>query len=108
MYITKVLIGIVVRTQENTKKQRRWIYCQNIRFAERHTDDHDHSVLHFLTYFIKTLNNYYYYSSDTWFESRLGAEFLDLCFRGFLISFQKFLALVKRTSLLTFSSTPHL
>jgi len=61
-----------------------------------------HSVLHFLTYFSKTLNSYCYYSCDTWFESRLEAESLDWRFRHFLISFQKFLVLVKRTSFLPF------
>jgi len=104
-----VLIGIVVRVQENTKKQRRWIYWKNIHFAERHTNDHDytpHSTIHFLTSSVKTFNSYYYYSRHTCFESRLGADSLD--FRDFLISFQKSLVLVKRVSFLPFSSTPHL
>jgi hypothetical protein len=67
-----------------------------------------HSVLHFLTSFIKTLNSCYYYSSDTCFESRLGANSLDWRFRDFIISFQKFLVLVKRISFLPFSSIRHL
>jgi hypothetical protein len=54
------------------------------------------SVLHFLTYFIKTVKSYYYYSSDTWFESRMGADSLRWCFRDFLISFQKCLLVVQR------------
>jgi len=55
MYISKVLIGIVVHMQENTKKQRRWIYWQNIRFAELHTNDHDIHLIRCSIYWLISL-----------------------------------------------------
>jgi hypothetical protein len=111
MYITKVLIGTVIRMQENINDEgcsndRTYVLPSAIKMIMIWAAPH--SSLHFLTSFIKTLNSHHCYSRDTWFESRLEAESLDFRFRNFLISFQKFIVGVKRISFLPFSSTPHL
>jgi hypothetical protein len=92
MYITNVLVGTAVRIQASTKQRRAWIHRHNTRFAERLTNDHVICLIQCsicLTCFIKSFDSYHYCSRDTRFESRLGTDSLDWCFRASFISFCK-------------------